>query len=104
MKITLRGLEALPGLVVRVRVPGTELDGLVEWDDDDEMPKVDDANRIQQFRLDDKFQETFDAWAADVERQGSGSLVITHEEVVHQGASLLIFWRISPKPHLARRR
>jgi len=72
--------------------------------DDGDMPRVDDAHRIQQFRLDDKFQETFDAWAADVEKNQNGTLLITHEEIIHEGMDMIIFYRIDPKPHVARPR
>jgi hypothetical protein len=43
-------------------------------DDDGELPKVDNANRIQEFRLDTKFQETFDTWVAEVEQREKGTL------------------------------
>jgi CRISPR/Cas system-associated endoribonuclease Cas2 len=72
--------------------------------DDGDMPRVDDAHRIQQFRLDDRFQETFDSWAAEVEKNQNGALVITHEEIIHQGMDMIIFYRIDPKPHIARSR
>jgi hypothetical protein len=72
--------------------------------EDGGMPKVDEARRIQQFRLGDKFQETFDAWAEEVEKKENGTLVITHEEIVHDGVDLIIFYRIDPKPHVSRSR
>jgi hypothetical protein len=68
------------------------------------MDKLAEARRIQQFRLDDNFQATFDRWAADVEAKERGKLVITHEEVIHDGIDLLIFYRVDPNPAIARRR
>jgi hypothetical protein len=78
-------------------------DGEDEW-----MPKVDDAHSIQKFALTgDDFQANFDRWKAEVEQKGSGTLVITHEEVLVMSGvpvSLLIFWRIEPRKVVAGRR
>lgn len=68
------------------------------------MPKISPpADSIQEFRLNNDFQSTFAAWKTEVEEQGRYSLEITHEEVIHQGTGLLIFWRRVPRPHAARR-
>ncbi len=73
-----------------------------------EMPKVDPpANTMKQFMFNNDFQRDFDAWKAEVERTGNGTLEITHEEpLVSQGSSLgiTIFYRIVPRPVIARRR
>jgi hypothetical protein len=68
------------------------------------MPKVDDASRIKEFKLDDNFQAEFDKWAAEVEKAGNGTLAITHDEVLREGTALLIFWKIQPNPYVARPR
>jgi hypothetical protein len=75
--------------------------------DDDEMPKVNPpATTIKKFEglMQGDFQQRFDAWKAEVESAGRGTIEITHEEIVSQGAELLIFWRLVPHPAIARRR
>jgi hypothetical protein len=68
------------------------------------MPKISPpADNIQEFRLDNDFQTTFKSWKTGVEGDGRYGLEITHEEVIHQGTGLLIFWRLVPRPHAARR-
>ncbi len=72
---------------------------------DGEMPKVDPgAKRIKEFLLGDNFQAEFDAWALQVEKEHGGSLEITHEEIIHDGVKILIFWRIVHGPHAAKGR
>ena len=72
---------------------------------DDEMPEVDPgARRIKEFMLGDNFQTEFDAWALQVEKEHGGSLEITHEEIIHDGVKILIFWRIVHGPHAAKGR
>lgn len=57
------------------------------------MPKVSPpADSIQEFRLDNDFQPKFNSWKAHVEEDGRYSLEITHEEPIHQGTGLLLFW------------
>jgi hypothetical protein len=87
-----------------LRTALAQLDRDGEHGDDDDMPKVDDARRIQQFKIDDKFQETFDAWAAEIEKKENGTLAIVFQETLHEGVTLLISYRIDPKPHIARPR
>jgi hypothetical protein len=71
---------------------------------DGDMPKVDDASRIQEFMLGDTFQATFDAWAAKVEQEQNGKLVISHQEIILAGTRLLVSWRVEPRLHAGRRR
>ena len=90
-----------------LRVALATLDTAGVGGEDGEMPKVDDAHSIQQFALGNNFQADFDRWKAQVEQQGNGTLVITHEEVLSVGGTpmnLLIFWRIQPRPVVARGR
>lgn len=67
---------------------------------DDEMPKIDPATRVQQFLLGDAFQSEFDEWAARMEKEHGGKLEMTHEEIIHDGARVLIWWRIVPRPRV----
>ena len=67
---------------------------------DDEMPKIDPATRVQQFLLGDAFQTEFDEWAARMEKEHGGKLEMTHEEIIHDGARILIWWRIVPRHHV----
>lgn len=68
------------------------------------MPKVSPpADSIREFRLDTEFQSKFDAWKKELEEDGKFLLEITHEEVIHQGTGLLLFYRRTPWPHTARR-
>ena len=71
------------------------------------MPKVNPpASNIQKFTglMREDFQGWFDTWNAETERAENGTLEITHEEVISQGAELLIFYRVVPRPALARLR
>jgi hypothetical protein len=52
------------------------------------------ANSVQQFSLDGNFQSVFDTWKARVEKD-QGILEITHEEILHDGKELLVFWRVA---------
>lgn len=75
--------------------------------DDDEMPKVNPpATNVKKFEglLQKDFQERFDAWKAETERDAHGIVEITHEEIVAQGMELLIFYRVTPKPAVSRPR
>lgn len=95
----------------RVGEPGYDADAPAEDSSkfnsryDDEMPKVDPgAKRIKEFMLGDNFQAEFDAWAAEIEKEHGGSLEITHEEIIHDGVKIRIFWRIVHGPHAAKGR
>lgn len=73
--------------------------------DDSAVPNIDPpATDIKQFQLGKDFQEEFDQWKAKVEKERNGTLEITHQEVLHQESTLLISWRIAPRPHMARGR
>lgn len=73
-----------------------------------DMPKVDPpANAMKHFTYNNDFQKDFDAWKTEVERGANGTLEITHEEqVTAQGTTMgvTIFYRIVPRPAIARRR
>jgi hypothetical protein len=67
-----------------------------------DMPKVDPAaTRIQRFVIDNNFQDTFDAWAAEVEKKHDGKLEIVFQETLNDGIQLLVSWRIAPKKSIA---
>lgn len=83
-----------------------DLDRISSPSDDEDMPKVDPASSVQKFTglLHDDFQTRFDAWKSEVERTQNGTLEITHEEIIANGNGLLIFYRVVPRPAIARRR
>lgn len=76
--------------------------------EDEDMPKIDPpASNIKEFKLSVNFQAEFDAWRSAVEKELKGTVGICHEELIHNGTHLLLFWRVVPdphKPHLARPR
>lgn len=78
-----------------------------ETRDDDAMPKVNPpATNVKKFEglLRKDFQERFDAWKSETETAGNVTIEITHEEVVAEDTELLIFYRLVPKPTIARSR
>jgi hypothetical protein len=98
-------IDFVLGLLERMR--GQVVGGRSESGYDDGMPKVDDANRVRQFMVTNTFNDDFERWAAEVEKEHGGKLVVTHEEPIVSGGDtvgFMMWWRVDQTPHVAPRR